>query len=319
MTKKWVVEPQHQGLRLDEFVALIAKLSRAQAMKWIEEGKVLLCDKKGRKGFRVQAGQQVEIRGSLQDARSTPPFPQPELPLEVLYKDENLVIVNKPVGWFGHPLKSDELGSLASALVARYSECAQASEDAREGGLCHRLDQYTSGALVAARNKNTWYAMRQAFADGLIEKEYLALCHGVPQAQAGEITLPLLPVSGQKDKMQVAETPDMQYQKGALSAHTTFVMEQTNGVYSLLRVRAHTGRRHQVRVHLSYIGLPLVGDALYGAEDSYAQNGQFLHAVRLCIPPLPNGRIFDRIDVQAPLPSARKEWLVRLLPQEKRT
>lgn len=316
------VSPSDRGRRLDDFVAEYAKISRANAIRLIQEGQVRVNRRKAPKGHFLTAGETVEFALPPQDAQKTPPVPQPELPLSVLYKDEKLIIANKPAGWPTHPLRPLEKGTLASALLARYPECASASEHAREGGFCHRLDRDTSGAIVAARDRASWLSMRRAFTEGFVEKEYWALCHGVPQAKSGEIKLALLPAPKNRARMLVAETPEQTYHPEALSAHTKFQVEKTRGEYTLLRVTTLTGRRHQIRAHLSYLGLPLYGDELYGGPSlteemkdalgpelvSEAQ-GHFLHAHRLRIPLLEDLGNEKEISVEAPLPAGRRKLL----------
>ncbi len=325
-----VVSKQDQGRRLDDFVSKQTGISRARAVQMIQNGQVLVGKRTSVKGYLVKAGEIIHLTSPPQDAVSTPPVAEPELPLDVLYEDPHFVIVNKPAGMSSHPLRPEERGTLASAVIARYPECTLASEHAREGGVCHRLDRWTSGAILFARTKEAWQVARRAFSEGLIEKEYLALCQGHAQANHGEIKQPLLPERGQREKMRVAETPEEVYHAEALSAHTQFWVEQVTNEFSLLRVKTLTGRRHQIRAHLAYLGLPLYGDELYGgpgiakeievalgAELVQVVQGQFLHASRLTIPSqiglhLPGLNLKKNLSVSAPLPEGRKKLLLLL-------
>lgn len=293
----FTVEGFEAGNRLDRFVAYRGGVSRAVAIRLIDEGAVRIGGKRGRKGAVLAAGDVVALAHRPIDPLSAAPVPQPELPLSVLYVDDDVVVCNKPAGIPSHPLRAGELGTAASALLGRYPECAAASEHPREGGLCHRLDIFTSGALLAARTPAAWQALRTAFQNGLVDKEYLALVQGVPLGDKGQVSQPLLPAPGRADKMIVAEQPDQTYSKDALDAETAFEALRRGSGQSLLRVRAHTGRRHQVRAHLAYLGLPLVGDVLYGGpalseelllsippEERAGAGGQFLHAAALRFP-----------------------------------
>lgn len=305
------------GSRLDRFLAQRAKVSRHEAMRLIEAGAVRVGAARAKKGALLRAGDVVRLEHAPADPLRTAPQPQPELPLDILFADDVLVIGDKPGGQPSHPLRPGERGSYASALVARYPECGAASDPPREGGLCHRLDTHTSGALLAARDPATWRALRAAFQSGAVEKEYLALCAGVPPRETGRIDLPLLPVPGHPERMQVAATSDQQYRPEALDAETEFTVERTGGGHSLLRVRARTGRRHQIRVHLGYLGLPLVGDPAYGgpelpallpgwtppAADAAELLGQLLHAALLRFKHPKTGQT---ITVTAPLSAARQ-------------
>lgn len=286
-------------------------------MRLVEGGQVRIDGKAGRKGTLLAHGQAVTLAVPAADPVTTPPLPQPELPLEVLYQDADVVVVNKAPGQACHPLRPGERGTVASAVVARFPECASASADAREGGLCHRLDTFTSGALLFARRPAAWQALRAAFSAHQVEKEYLALVHGAPAADEFELDLPLLPAPGPggAKRMLVASSAEQIYSADALDAHTRFSVLRRGDGYALLRARATTGRRHQIRAHLAHLGLPLVGDTLYGAPEpaDADSDGYFLHASRLTFPSpaAPN----KPINVEAPLPPARANRLKHLLPK----
>jgi 23S rRNA pseudouridine1911/1915/1917 synthase len=320
----FVVADTEAGSRLDRFVAQHVGLTRAAASRLIEQGQVRVGPRLGRKGTTLSAGDVVTLEGVVPQARDedVPPVPQPELPLHVLYEDADVVAVNKPVGLPSHPLRAGERGTAANALVAHYPRCAEASEHAREGGLCHRLDVFTSGVLLAARTREAWRALRAAFQGGQVEKEYLALCAGQPLGEQGHIDLPLRPEPGQRDRVEVVGR-ERAYDPGVMDAETRFTVERRGGSYALLRVMPRTGRRHQIRAHLGYLGLPILGDPAYGgpmldpklvhaiSPEHYDDvQGQWLHAAVLRFPSPSGGRL---IEVRAPLPPGRQLLLERLL------
>lgn len=320
----FTVAPAEDITRLDLFLARHTGLSRAAIRRLIEEGQVRIDGRIGRKGATVLPGQRVQLAQPVSDPKSTPPIPQPELPLSVLYQDAQLVVVSKLPGCATHPLRPGERGSLASALVARFPECATASPEAREGGVCHRLDTFTSGAVIAARTAAAWDAIRSLFRDGLVKKTYLAAVCGEPAQDVFEVTQPLLPSPGpdRRRRMIAAETPAQVYHPDALDAQTRFeVVARGDGV-ALLRAYTQTGRRHQVRAHLAYLGLPLLGDELYGAPPAETLSaadleGYFLHADSLRFPALEKGAIphaSKLITVTAPLPPQRQNLVERLFP-----
>jgi 23S rRNA pseudouridine1911/1915/1917 synthase len=327
--KTFVVDSAAASHRLDHFVAERTGLSRGAAMRLIAEGLVLLDGRVGKKGATLLAGQTVAFKAPPLDPQTTPPDPQPELPLTVLYEDAAVVVVNKPAGLACHPLRAGERDTVANALVARYPECATASDTAREGGLCHRLDTFTTGALLAARTPAAWRALRAAFSAGQIDKEYLALVAGVPADDEFDLALPLLGGAGPEGhrRVMVAATPDQMYSKGALDAYTRFAVLKRGRRFTLLKASAQTGRRHQIRAHLAHLGLPLVGDELYGGPQPQelgpldladpqatllAARGYFLHAARLTFAAL-GSATGSPIVVEAPLPPARQLLLTALL------
>jgi 23S rRNA pseudouridine1911/1915/1917 synthase len=324
----FVVEPGEISSRLDQFVAQRTGLSRGAAMRLITEGQVLLDGRIGKKGTLVAAGQTVALHEQPLDPKMTPPVPQPEQPLAVLYEDPAVVVVNKPAGMPSHPLRAGELGTVANALVARYPECSRASDARREGGLCHRLDTFTTGTLLAARTAVAWRTLRAAFSAGKVEKEYLALVAGVPKADEFDLALPLLAGPGPDGyrRVLVATTPDQMYRRDAMDAYTRFVVKQRGSRFTLVQAYAQTGRRHQIRAHLAHLGLPLCGDELYGGprpqdlgplglsdETLAAAAGYFLHASRLQFPALGGAAAAETITVDAPLPDARQQLLTALL------
>lgn len=313
----FTVDTAEEATRLDLYLARHTGLSRAAIVRLIDGGQVRVDGRIGRKGVSVMPGQRVQLAQPASDPRTTPPQAQPELPLLVLFEDADLVIASKPAGWPTHPLRAGEKGTLASALVARYPECAGASPEAREGGVCHRLDTFTSGAVIAARNTAAWQAVRNLFRDGRIDKEYLALVCGEPSQDTFDVTQPILPAPGRDRHRRViaAETPEQVYHPEALDAETHFAVERRGDGVALMRATTHSGRRHQVRAHLAYLGLPLLGDEQYGAPPASALSaadldGYFLHAARVRFPhPSGSGAT---VDVQAPLPHNRQQIVQRL-------
>jgi 23S rRNA pseudouridine1911/1915/1917 synthase len=185
-----------------------------------------------------------------------------------------------------------ELGTAANALVARHPDCAVASDDPREGGLVHRLDTGTSGVLVAARNRRAWGEAREEFRAGRVKKEYLALVLGAPSLDQGAIEAPL----ATRGKRSVVDPLGR-------DARTEWRVEERLGARTLLRLLTSSGRMHQVRAHLAYAELPIVGDVLYGGPAEPNLIGHFLHAERLTL---------LGIEVSTPLPADRLTLLTRL-------
>lgn len=280
------VPPDAAGQRLDVWLAGALGLSRAKVKELLESGAVRQGGRRIRKGDRTVAGARLDVELPSADLR---PVPEPDAPLTVLHADALLVAVDKPAGWPSHPLLPDERGTVVNALVARYPELPDASEDPREGGLVHRLDTETSGVLLAARTRPAWEAVRAAFDRREVDKRYLAAVSG-PLADAGEIDLPL---RHRADHVEPAPAG------GGREASSRFRVLSRKGDLSLVEVRILTGVLHQIRAHLAAIGAPVLGDALYGGRPVPGLERFFLHAASLGLEHPGTGR---PITFDAPLP-----------------
>ena len=285
-----VVEGQG-GRRLDLFIGEALGLSRARLKRLFDAGAVKVDGRAAKKGLLVAPGQRVSV---VVPEEKREVVPEPGAALAVLHEDEALVFVDKPSGMPSHPLQPGETGTAANALVARYPESAEASEDAREGGLCHRLDIETSGVMVAARTREAWTAVREAFGGREVDKRYWALVTG-PLADDGEIELPLRHHPRHPDRVE----PTLEEGEGAREAHSEFRVLGRSGEYSLVEVRISTGVLHQVRAHLAAVGAPIVGDALYEGRAEPGLGRFFLHARRL---ELEHPVTHQKVRVESPLP-----------------
>jgi len=263
------VGAEADGARLDLFVGERLSLSRARVKTLFEAGDVWVNDRRASKGSRITPGQSIRVK--LADEGATL-VPELEAPLSILFEDAALVLVDKPAGQPCHPLKPGETGTVANALVGHFPECAEASTDPREGGLCHRLDIETSGVLAAARSRAAWEEVRKQFSDRTVEKRYWALVTG-PIADDGEIDLPLKH-HPRGDRVE----PALSTAGVAREALSHFHVLDRSGEYSLVEVGIATGVLHQVRAHLAAIGAPVVGDALYGGRPEPGLRRFFLHA-----------------------------------------
>jgi 23S rRNA pseudouridine1911/1915/1917 synthase len=288
------VKAEHRGLRLDRFLKdALPGISGGSLRRLLDQGKVLLDGAPAQKGDRLRPDQRVIVAVAAADER---PLPQPSLALDVLDVTPALVAVNKPPGMATHPLLPGELDTVANALAARFPECVTASDNAREGGVVHRLDWGTSGVLLAARSAAVYRRLRAMFGAGKVIKRYLALVSG-RLAERCEVTLPLRTRAGDRRRVSVPRQLDegqparSEVEPLAALAHDT----------TLVAVHCSTGRRHQVRVHLATLGHPIIGDELYGGPQLAAapcdpQDGAFLHAASV--------ELGDE-HFGAPLPAAR--------------
>jgi len=275
------VPPAGDGERLDIFLARQFKeRSRAYLQRIIRSGAVALNGRPCRPADLLKTNDQIAI--------IWPPEPRFELtpesmPLDVLFEDSDVLVLNKPPGLVVHPAKGNWTGTLVQGLLAHDEEDFSAlADDAMRPGIVHRLDKDTSGVMVVAKNSLALERLRAAFHEHLVEKVYLALVHGEFDNVTGKIVAPI--GRHPRDRIKMAVVPD----KGKPAESTYRVLASAPNV-SLVEVRILTGRTHQIRVHFSYIHHPVVGDPLYGGQirgfpKGYQPQRQMLHAWKLSFP-----------------------------------
>ena len=286
--------------RLDQFLAEnLPDLSRSQIQKLIRQGNVLLATTPGgvarpttKPSRTVQPGEVLTLHLPAPQATSL----QPEtVPLDVVFEDDTLVVINKPAGLVVHPAHGHTSGTLVNALLARYPDLAALAETDRDStsrpGLVHRLDRDTSGLIVVARTPAALQHLRRQFKSRTVEKIYLALVFGRPAAANGLIDVPL--GRDPRHRQKFAARTD------GKPARTRYRMREDFGQYSLLEIGLETGRTHQIRVHLAWLGHPVVGDTIYGRKKNpLGLPRQFLHAWRLGFQHPHTG---ERLRLEAPL------------------
>jgi 23S rRNA pseudouridine1911/1915/1917 synthase len=306
------VNPAEAGLRIDAFlVGRSVAVSAAAARRLLAETTVLVDGRRGRKGDRLTPGQTVEVLPAGGRRREDASF-EAVPPLVVLHEDDALVVLDKPAGIACHPLRDGEGVTLATALLARYPECAGASDDPREAGFAHRLDIGTSGVIVAARSAVVHRALRTFLGGGGSVKQYLAEVVGVPAGQG--VTVVDMPIGRQGRR---GARVVLGGGRGALPARTEVRLRAAGADTALVEATLTAGRAHQVRAHLAHLGTPILGDRLYG--DSAAQAladargvaGFRLHAWRLRLVHPTTGATME---FEAPLPA----WAMRHDRQESR-
>jgi 23S rRNA pseudouridine1911/1915/1917 synthase len=265
---------------------------RRQLAELFDEGVIRLGGKRAKKGDRVVAGDVIELERAPVSGDALRPIAEPEIALEILLERDEIVVINKPAGVPSQPLRAGERGTIANAIVARYPECAAIGDDPRDGGLVHRLDIGTSGALIIARSDAAYRALRDAFGQGLVDKEYLAVTDGRPVSRDSDA-----PLVQRGDHVRVDHTD-------GLPAYTSFSVERATAEHALVRCAAQTGRMHQVRAHLAHVGAPIAGDTLYGGKPIGDVQGFLLHAAKVAFP-----LGSDKVVVEAPLPQRFRDAL----------
>jgi 23S rRNA pseudouridine1911/1915/1917 synthase len=236
--------------------------SRRSARELIAGGRVTVNGRSIRKGAMVAVSDDVRVSAPLPTAVLQP---NPLLEIETLYRDESVLVVNKPGLIPCHPLKPDECDTVINAVVAAYPETAKVGDKPLEGGLVHRLDNGTSGALIIARTSDAFMAMRMAIRRGDVHRRYLALCMGNFEKDM-EIATPI--AHHPKNRRKMITMPAKEVSFAARPAATLVQLLRRLSGWSLIEARPRTGRRHQIRVHLASIGHPIVGDSLYGGPQA---------------------------------------------------
>jgi 23S rRNA pseudouridine1911/1915/1917 synthase len=292
--------------RLDQALAAVAGIPRSRARRWIDDGLVELNDRPARPSQRVALGDVLRAR---------PPAPIPcaaapeELPLDVLYEDEDVIVIDKPAGLVVHPGPGHPGGTLVNALLHHCGDLAGIGGVLRPG-IVHRLDRGTSGVLIAAKHDQAHLALAEQFRDHSIERLYLALARGMPGEDSGRVELPIGRHPRNRKRMSVSTRAG----RAARTAWTVRRRFSASGV-TLLEVRPETGRTHQIRVHLAATGLPIVGDEVYGRSrgKALAIARPALHAAVLGFD---HPRSGQRCRFEAPLPADFAETVERLARRE---
>jgi 23S rRNA pseudouridine1911/1915/1917 synthase len=279
------VPAQAAGERLDQFLAEPLG-SRARAQRLIDAGAVTVDGRTRPKRHALAAGAVVAVQDR---ERTVGGADAGDVPFDLVFEDEHLLVVDKPAGVVVHPARGHREGTLAQALAGR----AAGGEDAERAGIVHRLDRDTSGLLVVARSEEAHRRLRAALSERHLDREYLALVEGRPPARSGTIEAPI----GRDRRVRTRMSIDTDAPR---EARTHFAIERALPATTLLRVRLDTGRTHQIRVHLEAIGHPVAGDPEYGTAGLLGLRRQFLHAARLAFDHPISGR---RVDVSSPLPA----------------
>lgn len=270
------VSDAYHNVRLDHYLVQmdVSGFSRSQISESIKLGSVTVNRRVVKPGYRLKSGDVVSgfINVPISESR---PIPQ-QIPFDILYEDPSIIVIAKPPGLVVHPGSGNQDHTLVNGLLYYFQELAEVGDPGRPG-IVHRLDKDTSGVMVIARNMRVHQRLVQDFKDRNIQKEYLALVHGVPGEQQGRIVAPLGRHPVNRQKMAIREI----HGKYAV---TSWNIKTTYTHYSLLQVRIETGRTHQIRVHLAHIRHPVAGDRVYGpGRNNLPFQRQMLHSWKLTL------------------------------------
>ena len=284
----FTVTEEFQSLRIDKVLGEISPdVSRSMIQQWIKEGHVVVNDKKVKQTYRLALGDVVQVDAPEQVAANIEESQPEDLPINVVFEDDDIIVINKPAGWVVHPGAGNDKGTLMNAVLFHWPE----SKALPRAGIVHRLDKETSGLMVLAKNENARLNLIEQLSDRSLSREYLAICLGMIISGA-KIDKPIRRDHYDRRKMSICKG----HESGGKEAITHYRIEERFRKHTTLRVKLETGRTHQIRVHMTAAGYPLVGDPVYGkrlvipknCEPSLSEllrqfKRQALHATRLAL------------------------------------
>lgn len=296
----YIVPEEAAGTRTDVFLAKKhPELSRSHIQQLVGDGHVQVNEKMVKSHYKLRSGENVALE-----------IPPPaelaivaqDIPLDILYEDGEVIVVNKPRGMVVHPAAGNYEGTLVNALLEHCTDLSGINGVMRPG-IVHRIDKDTSGVLMAAKTDRAHLSLARQIKDRTVTRRYITLVHGLIQEESGIINAPIGRHATDRKKMAV----DVKHGKEAI---THFRVLERFSNYTLLEARLKTGRTHQIRVHLAYIGHPVVGDPKYGPRSPhFSLDGQFLHAKVLGFVHPVTG---EYLEFTAPLPEVLEDILVLL-------
>ena len=270
--KEYIVNQEEKGKRLDTYIPSVdTDITRTSAQRLIEDGNILVNGKNAKVSYKIQENDKISVE-----------IPKPkqielkaqDIPIEIIYEDSDIIVVNKPKGMVVHPANGNPDGTLVNAIMAICKDSLSGIGGEIRPGIVHRIDKDTSGLLIVAKNDNAHVKMSEQIKNHEVKKTYIALVRGVFKENEATIDMPIGRSTSDRKKMAV--------NKNGKNAITHIKVLKRFDKYTLLQVNIETGRTHQIRVHLSHIGYPIVGDYTYSnGKNEFDVVGQCLHAQKL--------------------------------------
>ena len=295
------INEENVGKRIDSFIPSIKKdISRSMVQKLIEEKNIKVNGKETKHSYKLKLNDEIEI--SIPEAKEIDLKAQ-DIPLDIIYEDDDIIVINKPKGMVVHPANGNPDGTLVNAVMAICKDSLSGIGGEIRPGIVHRLDKDTSGAIIVAKNDKAHVNLSEQLKEHKVKKTYLALVRGIIKENEATINMPISRSNKDRKKMDV--------NKEGKEAITHFkVLGRYKNKYTLLQINLETGRTHQIRVHLSYIGYPIIGDEVYSnGKNEWGIKGQCLHAWKLeFIHPITK----EKISLEAEIPEYLKNILKEL-------
>ncbi|NOU76143.1 RluA family pseudouridine synthase [Paenibacillus sp. LMG 31458] len=294
---EWTVEGQYAGERIDKFIteALEEDVSRTLVQQWVKDGHVKVNGKAIKPNYKLSEQDVISLR-----------IPEPQgvelaaenIPLNVVYEDADVIVINKQRGLVVHPAPGHYSGTLVNALMYHCKDLSGINGELRPG-IVHRIDKDTSGLIMSAKNDKAHASLAEQLKAHTVNRKYIALVHGNLQHDQGTIDAPIGRDSNDRKMYTVTE-------KNSKQAVTHFVVIERFGDFTLVELKLETGRTHQIRVHMKFIGHPLVGDPMYGKSKGMLMDGQALHAAILGFK---HPRTGEWMQFEAPIPADMENLL----------
>ena len=288
MSESLIIKDE-QTQRIDSYLAKKTGFSRVTIQRLIEDNKILVNNKKTKPSYKIQIGDEITIEEEKPKEIS---LVAQEIPIEIIYEDKDIIVVNKPKGMVVHPANGNPDGTLVNAIMAICKDSLSGIGGEIRPGIVHRLDKDTSGLLIVAKNDKAHINLSEQLKNHEIKKTYIVLVRGVVKENEATINMPIGRSIKDRKKMAVTKT--------GKNAVTHFKVIERFNKYTLLEVNIETGRTHQIRVHLSQIGYPIIGDYTYSnGKNEWGIVGQCLHAKVLEFKHPITGK---QMNLEAPLP-----------------
>ena len=299
------VNEENVGKRIDSFIPMVQEdISRSMVQKLIEQKNIKVNGKETKHSYKLKLNDEIEI--FVPEAKEINLKAQ-DIPLNVIYEDNDIIVINKPKGMVVHPANGNPDGTLVNAVMNKCKDSLSGIGGEIRPGIVHRLDKDTSGAIIVAKNDKAHIALSEQLKNHEVKKTYLALVRGIIKENEATINMPIARSKKDRKKMDV--------DKDGKEAITHFkVLGRYKNKYTLLQINLETGRTHQIRVHLSHIGYPIIGDEVYSnGKNEWNVSGQCLHAWKLeFIHPITG----EKISLEAEIPEYLKN-IIKELEEEK--
>ena len=296
--KSFIIENKEDLIRIDKFLtAELDDLSRTQVQNLIKDNNVLVNDKAVKANYILAINDEIIVK--IPDPVDLD-IKKEDIPLDIYYEDDDVIVINKPSGMVVHPALGNYSGTLVNALMYHCKDLSGIG-GVNRAGIVHRIDKDTSGLLVCCKSDLAMKSLSHQFLEKTVDRKYIAICYGVINHNLGRIDAPL--GRDPENRKRYAIVDDGKH------AVTNFKVLERFKEYSLLELQLETGRTHQIRVHMKYIGHPVVGDPLYGPRNVIGDHGQYLHAQTLGFT---HPRTGERLEFTSPLPDFFTEFLESL-------